>query len=260
MSGYIRIILQAFREFIKEIWQDVMFAALLFVPLLMCLLFRFGIPLLERELCEMQHVGTMITPYYFCFDLCIIMMTPIMFSFAGVMVILGELDNGLARYLMVTPLGKKGYLWSRIGMLSVIAMVYADISILVFRLSDLSVWNILYCGVISAMITTFANSGRCCRGARSPVFVLLSISFFVVSLAHNKVEGMALTKFSAFFVLGIPIAVFIKIPYKYIGFFLPSFWTTEFCIRGQIVDAVMGLVVGGILLYISFRRFAGRIS
>ncbi len=241
MSGYIRIILQAFREFIKEIWQDVMFAALLFVPLLMCLLFRFGIPLLERELCEMQHVGTMITPYYFCFDLCIIMMTPIMFSFAGVMVILGELDNGLARYLMVTPLGKKGYLWSRIGMLSVIAMVYADISILVFRLSDLSVWNILYCGVISAM-----------TGAL--------ISFFVVSLAHNKVEGMALTKFSAFFVLGIPIAVFIKIPYKYIGFFLPSFWTTEFCIRGQIVDAVMGLVVGGILLYISFRRFAGRIS
>lgn len=241
MSGYIRIILHAFREFIKEIWQDVMFAALLFVPLLMCLLFRFGIPLLERELCEMQHVGTMIAPYYFCFDLCIIMMTPIMFSFAGVMVILGELDNGLARYLMVTPLGKKGYLWSRIGMLSVIAMVYADIAILVFRLSDLSVWNILYCGVISAM-----------TGAL--------ISFFVVSLAHNKVEGMALTKFSAFFVLGIPIAVFIKIPYKYIGFFLPSFWATEFCIRGQIVDAVMGLVVGGILLYISFRRFAGRIS
>lgn len=240
MKKEIKIILLAFREFVKEIWQDIMFAALLFVPLLMCFLFRFCIPLLERELCQMQQVTQIIAPYYICFDLCIIMMTPIMFSFSGVMVILEELDNGMAHYLMVTPLGKSGYLWSRIGMMSVIAMVYACVITFVFRLSDISVFKILYSGVVAAIVGAV-------------------ISFYVVAFAHNKVEGMALTKFSAFFVLGIPISVFLKAPFKYIGILLPSFWATEFCVNSKVSDVLIGLGVGITLLYWSYKCFERRV-
>lgn len=42
-------------------------------------------------------------------------MTPILFSFAGVLVILDEIDCGMAKYYGVTPVGKNGYLASRIS-------------------------------------------------------------------------------------------------------------------------------------------------
>ncbi len=234
------ILFHAYREFVKEIWQDIMFAALFFVPILMSMLFHFAIPLLEEELCEMQHVTQIIEPYYICFDLCIIMMTPIMFSFSGVMVILEELDNGLAHYLMVTPLGKSGYLWSRIGFMSVIAMTYASVITYIFRLSNISPGNIVVSSIIAA-------------------FVGALISFFVLAFAHNKVEGMALTKFSAFFVLGIPISIFIKEPFKYVGFFLPSFWATEYCVSSRLSDLLLGLGVGILLLCYGYHCFERKI-
>lgn len=230
------IIWNAFRKFIREIWDDIIFAALFFIPIFMAALFHFGVPVLEREICKLRQVDATIAPYYIAFDLCIILMTPIMFSFSGVMVILGELDNGMTKYLIVTPLGKRGYLWSRIGMLSIISMFYSVVVTYIGRLSDISLLQLLYYGIISVLIGAI-------------------ISFFVITFAHNKVEGMALTKFSSFFVLGIPISLFLDTPTKYVGAVLPSFWATEFILYNRPLDAIMGIISGLVLTWICYRLF-----
>lgn len=110
MKAYVAVT----KRFFAQIWSDAMLTVLLFAPLLMGLLFRLGVPALEAYLCQRTGKAALLTPYYAVFDLLLAAMTPIMFTAAGAMVILDEADMGLARAIAVTPVGRGGYLLSRI--------------------------------------------------------------------------------------------------------------------------------------------------
>ena len=114
----------SFSRFIKEIFKDAMLAAISFLPIFLALLFKFGVPVLESFLTKQFGLGEVLVPYYKLFDLTIIFSTPIMFGYAGLMVVLEERDTGVLNYLYVTPLGIKGYIFSRLVLLSAIASVY----------------------------------------------------------------------------------------------------------------------------------------
>lgn len=228
------------RRFFAQIWSDVMLAALICVPLVMGMAFRFGVPALEACLCGRFAVDGILAPYYPVFDLLLSIMTPMMFTAAGAMVILDEADAGIARAIAVTPVGRNGYLASRIGVPALLSMGYCVGVLAVFRLTDLDVVRI----VLLAL----------CSGALGVVVALLITSF-----AKNKVEGMALSKLSGLFVLGLPAAILVPAPFKYLAGILPTLWMTELVTGKSLLYVLPALITSALWAALFAKRFSKKI-
>lgn len=236
-----KAVLRCFIRFVHGVWKDYMLFACILMPLIMGALFFFGIPPLEAYLCREYLMVSILKPYYLIFDLVIAIMTPIMFAFSGVMTTLEELDNGTARYLMVTPIGQSGYLISRIGLCSVIGIIYSIVAIAIFGISGMSLlMNI----VISIMC---ALTG-------------LIVSIFVIAFAGNKVEGMALIKLSGIIILGIPAVFFLPAPMVYITSIFPSYWFTLMAKSNNYFFVIPTLIVSLIWLLIFSKKFSSKLT
>jgi fluoroquinolone transport system permease protein len=227
---------KAFGIFIAEIRHDFMLTACLFTPVLMGIVYKLVIPLLEEFLITRFTISLSLAPYYLLLDLLLLILTSVMFAFSGTMVMLGELDNGTAKYLMITPLGKKGYLLSRIGIPMVISIFYGTLALVVFKLSKITPIMIVICALLSGIIS-------------------LVISLLVISLAKNKLEGMALTKLSGFIILGLPVAIFITSPFGYMAGILPSFWVAKLAISGNVLFIVPYIIITLLWIRVLYGRF-----
>ncbi len=233
--------MKAFRSvssrFFSQIRSDAMLAALTVVPLIMGLVFRFGVPALEGYLCSRTGLTEVLTDYYPVFDLLLSIMTPIMFTAAGAMVILDEADLGLARAISVTPVGREGYLASRIGVPAAIATLYCIAVTFIFRLSALSADRLVLLAISSGALS-------------------IATALMISTMAANKVEGLAYSKLSGLFVLGLPASLFLPAPYKYLAGFLPTLWMSEFACGGGtwlifpslISSAVISLVFAALFM------------
>lgn len=230
----------AARQFFIQIWEDAMLAALLFVPIIMGLAFRVGVPALEAFICARLGRAFLLAPWYPIFDLLLCMMTPMMFAAAGALVVLDEADSNISRAYMASPVGKRGYLLSRIGLPSLLAIVYSWAATAIFRLSGLGL------GIIALLAL--------CSGAFGAAVALL-----IPSLAKNRVEGMAISKLSGLIMLGLPAALLLPAPLKYVSAFLPSFWMTELAMGGRGLNAVPALVTSALLAAIFLGRFNKRV-
>lgn len=211
------------KPFLIEISHDFMMTMCLIVPILMGTAFKIGIPFLENLLCSIFKSKEILYSYFLIFDLILTIMTPIMFTFSGVMTVLTELDNGTAKALCVTPVGKSGYIISRIIIPSVASFFYDIILLKLFSITNIHFWIIINISLIS----TFLSTG---------------ISLLVISLAKNKLEGMALIKTCGLFILGIPIVYFIPGKIQYLFSILPSFWLTKFAITESFVYIFPALI------------------
>lgn len=54
------------------------------------------------------------------------------------MVMLGEIDDNISKYLIITPIGKSGYLISRLGIPAILAFAITVILLLTFSLTKIS--------------------------------------------------------------------------------------------------------------------------
>ncbi|MEG0892160.1 MAG: ABC transporter permease [Oscillospiraceae bacterium] len=233
-------VLRAMRPFLTEITHDFMMAACVAGPILMGAAFRFLIPVLERLLCGRFGAVQMLAPYYIIFDLLLAIMTPLLFCFAGVLVILEELDCGVAKYYAVTPIGKRGYLLSRIGIPALIALVYNAALLCIF-----SILNIDF-----AMIILLSVSGG---------LTAVLISLLVVSFAKNKMEGMALVKLCGLLLIGIPVAYFVASPVRYLFGVFPSFWMAELCITQNYLYFLPAVFSSCLMIRDLYGRFKKRL-
>ena len=77
---------------LKQISRDNMVGVLCVAPLLVALLFYFGIPILS-SLLENEYNFKDLSEYGRLFDLLLAVLTPYLFGFASAMVILGEIDE-----------------------------------------------------------------------------------------------------------------------------------------------------------------------
>ena len=177
-------ILSSTIQVFRQIKSDPMMFAACFTPFIMGALIKFGIPFLERI------TDFSLQAYYPIFDLLLSIMAPVLLCFAFAMITLEEIDDKVSRYFSVTPLGKSGYLFTRLGVPAVISAVIAFIVLLFFSLEKLPVGmtvGLAFLGPIQAII----------------------VSLMIVTLSTNKLEGMAVTKLSALTLLGIPVPFFI---------------------------------------------------
>ena len=235
-----KAILSAFRQFLKNIRGDFMLTACLFAPILMGLVFKLGIPKLEEVLCVYFNQTAILEPYFILLDLLLSLMTPLMLCFSGVMVTLEELDDGTAKYLQVSPLGKTGYLFSRIGFIAVLSIAYNIVILLIFSLS--------YIGIIGIMLSAILNT-----------IISIIIAMLVLSFAKNKVEGMALIKLSGFMILGFIAAFFIKAPVGYLAGFLPSFWVGKLVLEDNYLFILPCLMVSSAWIVLLYKKFSAKV-
>ncbi|MDO5293688.1 MAG: ABC transporter permease [bacterium] len=236
MKASLMIYKNSFVAFLKQISQDYMLFAAVFAPLLAGMFIRFGVPFAEELLIMQFHRSTVLSPYYKMIDLLLSMVTPLMAGFISAMVMLGEKDDCIISYLAVTPLGKKGYLISRLLIPSLFAAVIGFVICILFQISTLSPWTL---AIIS--IFTTALGGIIC--------------LFIVSMSSNKVEGMAIGKLSGIVLLGVFVPFFFHSWVQYIAVILPSYSIGKYVTTGE----GKWLVTGGFLtlfwFILLYRRF-----
>ena len=213
-------ILSSTIQVFRQIKSDPMMFAACFTPFIMGALIKFGIPFLERI------TDFSLQAYYPIFDLLLSIMAPVLLCFAFAMITLEEIDDKVSRYFSVTPLGKSGYLFTRLGVPAVISAVIAFIVLLFFSLEKLPV------------------------GMTVGLAFLGSIQAIIVTLSTNKLEGMAVTKLSALTLLGIPVPFFIKGMVQYIVGFLPSFWVGKAMQSNGYINLLIALLVASVWFYV----------
>lgn len=199
---------------VRTLRADLMLFFMLPVPLLAAVAFRVLVPIVEGLLTAYFHVPALLSPYYLLIDLLTASMAPLLLAYVSIMVVLEERDDGLARYLAVTPLGRMGYLLSRVGIPVLFGAVYTVPLLTLFSLTRPALW----------LVPLLALAG----GLSGAIAALL-----VPSLAENKVEGMALTKLSTLLLLGLFVPFFVDGPLRYLAAPLPSFWMAELAISTQ---------------------------
>lgn len=235
-----KAIFASFRQMCRDAWEDEMLVSMIPVPLVLTLLIWFLVPEAEKWLCSYYNASSILTPYYPLFQLFILSITALIFSYVTAMIMLDELDNGTAKHLCITPLTKRGYLIARFGIPNVISIIYAVILAIAFPMVKIDYW------LICIIAIAFASNG-------------ILTSLFVIAFSSNKVEGIALLKLSALLLVGLPVPFFLSGGEQYIISFLPSFWIAKFAIQPDII--LFGAIVATTALWhiVLYKKFNNKI-
>ncbi len=228
---------RSFAMFIKQIFKDSMLFMVCIAVVLTAFFIRFGIPAAEKFLCSYFNKEAILLNYYLLCDLFLALMTPYMFCFASALMMLTEYDENIASFLAVTPVGKKGYVISRLIFPAGIAFIVSVIILSIFSLTEWSVWMI----IIICLLTSVSS---------------VIITLFLFSFSHNRVEGMALGKLSGILMLGLPVPFFLTNKFQYLFSFLPSFWIAKLCISENGIYLLLALATSVIWISIIYKKFS----
>lgn len=231
-----KYIMNSFLQMLSSIRKDMMLFAACLAPVLAGLVFRFGIPQAEKRLCDFMGKTVVLTPYYELFDIALGILAPVMFCFVAAMVILEERDEKQVKYLIVTPLGKRGYLFSRFGIPFFISVLVTLILISIFKLTKLALWTMLFLSVFGAMLG-------------------MIVALMIVTLSSNKLEGMAVSKLATLTMIGFMVPYFIGDKVQYILAPLPSFWMGKVIYHGNPFFILPGIAMALVWIGVLMKRF-----
>jgi len=234
-------ILKSFKQLVIQLKTDMMLTVVIISPIIIGAIFHFALPIAEYELCNYFETTEVLLPYYLIFDLLLILLTPMMISFCVIMVMLEEIDDGIAEYLMVTPLDKKGYLISRIGLPTIFAFIYNIVIVMIFSLTKIPFIMIITLSLLSGIMSIIT-------------------SLLVVSIASNKVEGMAMAKLSGLIMIGLPVPFFTSETIQYITFMLPSLWFAKLAITQNYLFAIPTIIISLLWIWILLNKFEKKLA
>lgn len=231
----------SFTQMLRQMKRDVMLISIVFVPFIVGIVFRFAIPIIEDLLTDYFGVSVILTPYYELFDLFLIIITPSMLGYIVAMVILEEADDHMITYLAVTPLGKAGYLLSRLGITGFISFPVSIFVGLIFHLSHtdmLTVTGIALAGTIQGVV----------------------VALLIVTLSTNKVEGMAVGKMTSLFSLGALVPYFVAGKAQYLVSVLPSFWMAKAMQTNGYFSLIIAILLAIIWIMLLSEKFMKKIT
>lgn len=228
-------------QMLGQIRRDSMLRMALAAPFLAGALFRLGAPALETLLCRYFSRPTLLARYFPLMDAFLALLAPIMLCFAFAMVTLEEVDDKVAQSYLVTPLGKSGYLFTRMGVPALLSLPVTSLTLLLFHLGSLP----------PAMLAAFSIFGA---------LTGLTVALMIVCLSTNKLEGMAVTKLASLFTLGLLPPWFLRDGTQYLFAALPTFWIAKTVKEGRIVYFFMALLVFTVWLAALCRRFSRKME
>lgn len=199
---------------VKQITREMMMILLVAAPFIIGAVFRFGVPALESLVLSRFGMEKVLVPYYELFSWLLAIVTCMLFEFTGGLVILGETDDNVAKYVLVTPAGMWGYLYSRIVLPALISGALALILVPAFALEPVRLSKLIVM-VISSLLGGIVTA------------------FLVVAVSANKVEGMAVGKLSGLFGVTFFLPLLVKGSIRYAFSIFPMFWIGEWYICGK---------------------------
>ena len=220
--------------------RDAMLAVLIPAPVLIALLFRYGLPALDRWIGAALGHDPVLHIFALMLDLMLLLLVPYLLNMCAAMIMLEERDEGVSLYMAVSPPGTRGYLLGRLVIPAALATVVSILLFAFFRSSALGMNRAIPIAILAS-----AASVAVCLG--------------VTAFANNKVEGLALMKLGGLSMLGIQAPLFIKGSARYLFSPLPSFWMTEAAMasRGCLLQLTAGLAFSALWILL-FIRAAGR--
>ena len=234
-----RYTIQLFKIGLKQILKDGMLLVLIPAPFLVGLFFKFGIPYINQLL--IQQFSFSITPWYGLIDGMLICLTPMFVAMISAFLLLEERDEGVNAFYQITPAEGYSYLYARIGFPMLWAYLVTIVISAVFNISDLSVGVIFLSAIISNLTGIF-------------------LAMMVVSLANNRVEGLAFSKLMGISFLGLILIWFIPRSYFFLMAFLPSFWIGKLLMEGaDFLSFIGGVLTCSVWIAIFTRRFIKKI-
>lgn len=236
-----RAIRISFLQMLAQMRKDFMLFIMPFVPFLAGAVFRFAIPFAEQQITRYFAVAGIITPYYQLIDALLILLTPTLISFVAALIMLEESDDGIISYLSVTPLGKSGYLVSRLGIATVLTI---PLNMLVFAL-----FHIEGFGILNTLLLSIVGAVQGCV-----------VALMIVALSSNKVEGMAIGKMTSLLTIGLVVPYFISGPAQYIFAITPSYWIGRFIMEGRLLYLGVSLLIDVVWVLALAKRFMKKIQ
>jgi fluoroquinolone transport system permease protein len=213
---------------------------LVFYPLLLAVLIRWGVPPLAARL--MAQFQFDLVPYYPLLMSFVLLMTPMLAGMVIGFLLLDQRDDQTLTALQVTPLTLNGYLVYRISMPIVLSLV---ITLIIFPMAGL-----VEIGFVPLLLAALS-------AAPLAPFYALSLA----AIAANKVQGFALTK--ALGVLLVPpvMAYFVPTPWQWAFGLVPLYWPAKLIWLLHAGETsywfylLIGLLYQFLLLIVLLRRF-----
>lgn len=217
-----KAIYASFKQYLRFIKRDKMLLVICFMPIVCGFIFRYGIPFLNLQL--IKYLSLDLSAYYSLVDIFYGIVNATMFCIVSALVILEERDDHLINSLFVTPLGKNGYLVSRLGIPALLSFIITLILFPIFHLTSFSL------GMAFVFI---------CAGTLQGTI----ISLLVVSLSSHKLEGMAVAKMASLESMVILVPFFVKDATSYLLSWIPSFWIGKALILNQSFFLLVAIVI-----------------
>jgi fluoroquinolone transport system permease protein len=224
----------------KSVSRDPLLRWMVFYPLLLAGLIRWGVPWLTvRLLMQFQFD---LTPYYSLLMSFVLLMTPMLTGMVIGFLLLDQRDDQTLTALQVTPLTLNGYLVYRISLPIILSLM---ITLIIFPLAGLVEigFGPLFLAALSA--------------APLAPFYALSLAAF----AANKVQGFALTKTLGVLLVPPLLAYFVPPPWQWVFGLVPLYWPVKLFWMlytnepGYLFYLVIGLLYQFLLLLVLLRRF-----
>jgi fluoroquinolone transport system permease protein len=209
----------------KSISRDPLLRWLIFYPLLLAAMIRWGTPILT------VHLGTRfnfdLQPYYPLLMSFIMLMTPMLAGIVIGFLLLDQRDDQTLAALQVTPLTLSGYFAYRIAVPMALSFV---ITIFVFPMT----------GLVELGALTLA-AVACGSSLLAPLYAL-----FLGSFANNKVQGFALTKALGILLVPLPIAYFVRPPWQILFGLDPLYWPAKFLWSVSVGEPALMYLLAGV--------------
>ena len=190
----------------RNVGRDEMLRWMVFLPLLLALLMRFGWPALVRQL-QISYQFDLL-PYTTLLMSFLTIGIPAVFGMVIGFLLLDERDEGSLIGLQVTPLSLNNYLIYRLGMPILLTLVLVLVSLPLAGISTFSLGQLVLLALVSA-----------------PMAPLLAV--FLAAFASNKVQGFALAKGAGTFFVVPLVAYFMEGTWQWAFGLMPTFWAPK---------------------------------
>lgn len=230
---------------LKNIRRDPMLLSFLFIPLILLIVLRFGVPLATGFVQEQFQFD--LVPHYVFIVSFIVLVNPLILGMLVGFMILDERDEDILTYFAVTPLSKSGYLLFRIVSPVVVSFGFAFLMVGLSGLMDPAYWRLTPFVLLAAL--------------EAPILAL-----FLATFASNKVEGLALGKGSGIIFIAPFIGYLVKAKWQIFAGIFPPYWISKGFVSVYSQGAgywwylIGGLVSHGLVLWLFSRGFNQRIN
>lgn len=231
--------LKLFQIGLRQISKDGILIVLIPAPFFIGIFLKLAVPFANQILTDKYAFSIM--PWYGLADGMLICLTPVFVAITSAFLLLEERDQGVSAFYQVTPAEGVSYLAARIALPMIGAFLATLIASIAFTLSSLS-FNVI---LLSALISSFTG---------------IALAMMVVSIAGNRVEGLALSKLMGISFIGLIFAWFVPAPYHFIAALLPSFWIGRLLTDGaNLLAFIPGLTSCFVWIALFTRRFLRKI-